>query len=116
GQTEPDMSITPPTHGVETCYYTSSLTVITLNNAQRPRHPATRYAWLRYLKQRQLTEELGWKPADREYGGWGYSRDQPRKPRPGELALPLIESNLSATAFALDALAAAGVPARDPLF
>jgi hypothetical protein len=113
---KPDGDIAPPKQGFEFAIYTSSLAVSALSHPHCPEYPPARDAWLRFLKQRQLTEELGWKPEDREFGGWGYSRGLPRKPRPGELAPPLIESNLSATTFALDALAAAGVPAKDPLF
>ena len=61
--------------------------------------------------QRQLTEDLGWQPADKAYGGWGYSPRLPRKPKPGEPLPPLTESNLSATLFALEALHAAGASA-----
>ncbi|HEY8505390.1 MAG TPA: prenyltransferase/squalene oxidase repeat-containing protein, partial [Gemmataceae bacterium] len=73
-------------------------------------------AWLKYLRERQLTEELGWAPSDREYGGWGYARGVPRKPKPDEIAPPHLESNLSATLFALEALRAAKVPDRDPVY
>jgi hypothetical protein len=75
-----------------------------------------RDAWLRYLRQRQLTDELGWQPADKQYGGWGYSSQVPRKPRAGEPTPPLTESNLSATMAALEALQAAGCPSDDPAF
>src|SRR5207249_2787990 len=64
------------------------------------------------LLDRQLTEKHGWKPEDKEYGGWGYCRLVPTKPEPGKFAPPLIESNLSATVFAVDALKAAGVSDR----
>src|SRR5207302_5777658 len=40
----------------------------------------------------------------------------PRKPKPGEFVPPLLESNLSATVYALDALRAAGTPANDPAY
>src|SRR5262249_21242581 len=76
-------------------------------------HRKARDAWLAYLRQRQLTEELGWRPEDKEYGGWGYCRGLPRKPTPGVISLPLIESNLSATLLALAALRGAGVPGDD---
>ncbi len=68
-----------------------------------------RDAWLKYLLDRQLTEKLGWQPEDKQYGGWGYCRLLPKKPEPNAVAPPLIESNLSATVFALEALRAAGV-------
>lgn len=66
--------------------------------------------WLEVLRSRQLTETLGWSPSDREYGGWGYSTTVPEKPRPGQFAPPLVESNVSATAFALDAIHGASGP------
>jgi hypothetical protein len=112
----PDGTITPPSYGFDFALYTSALTVSALSHPACPGHRTARDAWLKFLKQRQLTEELGWKPEDRAYGGWGYARGVPRKPRAGELIPPLTESNLSATTFALDALRAAGVPAKDPLF
>ncbi len=110
-----DGRVVPPAYGFEFAIYTAALTVSALYHKACPQRPA-RTVWLAYLKQRQLTEDLGWKPEDREYGGWGYSRDLPRRPKPGELAPPLIESNLSAMTFALDALTAAGVDAKDALF
>lgn len=75
-----------------------------------------RDAWLRFLRQRQLTEELGWQPADKQYGGWGYSTQIPGKPRSGKPMPPLTESNLSATTFALEALRAVGCSPDDPAF
>ncbi len=57
--------------------------------------------------------KLGWKPEDKQYGGWGYCRLIPKKPEPNTVAPPLIESNLSATVFALEALKAAGVKDKD---
>lgn len=108
-------AMTRPSYGFDFAIYTAALTVSALSHARCPERPKAREAWLRELKSRQLTEDLGWKPDDCEYGGWGYSRDLPRKPRQGELRLPLIESNLSATTSALDALTAAGVPAMDTI-
>ena len=80
------------------------------------KHRSARDAWLNYLRERQLTETLGWQPSDRPYGGWGYCARTPRKPPPGELGPPMLESNLSATAFALEALRAAGVASDDPAY
>ncbi len=62
------------------------------------------------------TERLGWQPADPEYGGWGYSIQPPRRAREGESQGFLVESNLSATLFALAALRSARVPASDPAY
>ncbi|HXD88838.1 MAG TPA: prenyltransferase/squalene oxidase repeat-containing protein [Urbifossiella sp.] len=91
--------------------YTAALSVTALSRELRrdPELRKARDAWLKYLLERQLTEKLGWKPEDREFGGWGYCRFIPKKPVPGAIAPPLIESNLSATVFALDALREAGV-------
>jgi Prenyltransferase and squalene oxidase repeat len=109
----PDGDIARPSYGFDFALYTAALTVISLNHPSCPEHVAARLAWLRFLRERQLTEDLGWKPEDREFGGWGYARGLPRKPKAGELIPPLTESNLSATTFALDALRAAGVPPHD---
>jgi squalene-hopene/tetraprenyl-beta-curcumene cyclase len=120
-----DGAIAPPGYGFDFSLYTAALTVLALtrlHEARRPLFPdkvdthylVQRDAWLKYLRERQLTEELGWKPEDREYGGWGYCRTIPRKAKAGELIPPLLESNLSATTFALAALKAAEVPADDP--
>ena len=93
--------------------YAAALTVQALFHPDCPMHEAARQAWLAFLLSRQLTEVLGWTPEDREYGGWGYSQADPVKPPPGEPASALVESNLSATAYALDALHAAGVGPED---
>ncbi len=102
--------------------YTASLTLLALSPLRL--HPPdllddfrarfgfeleeVRRGWVRYLKERQLTARLGWHPEDAFYGGWGYCRLIPRAPKSGELTPPLLESNLSATAFALEALQAVG--------
>ena len=111
---KPDGKIVEPSYGFEFALYTAALSVTALSHPNCPQHSGARAAWLKMLRQRQLTEELGWKPEDREYGGWGYFRDLPRKPKPGELRHSLLESNLSATTFALEALRATGVPDKDP--
>lgn len=74
----------------------------------------TRDAWLAYLRARQLSEELGWRRDDLQFGGWGYAHDPPRKPAPGTPLAPLAEPNLSATLFALEALRAGGAKDDDP--
>lgn len=109
----PDGGIVPPSYGFDFALYTAALTVTALSRLDSPDYRPARDAWLAYLRQRQLTEDLGWKPEDRAYGGWGYSRGLPRKPRAGALIPPLTESNLSATTFALEALCAANVAADD---
>jgi hypothetical protein len=94
--------------------YTAALAVKALSHPANKDLLAARDAWLKYLLDRQLTEKLGWFMTDKQYGGWGYCRLLPTKPKPGEVAPPLVESNLSATVFALDALAAAGVTDPKP--
>lgn len=108
--------IKAPEYGFDFPLYTSALTVTAFSHPRCPRYPRQRDAWLKYLKERQLTEALGWNSGDREYGGWGYARGIPRKPKPDELVPPHTESNLSATTFALEALHAAGEPPRDATF
>jgi squalene-hopene/tetraprenyl-beta-curcumene cyclase len=109
----PDGTIDEGPRGLSQPVYTAALTVWVLSAEGSKYHPAHE-AWLKYLRERQLTEALGWVPADKEYGGWGYCAVLPRKPAPGEARPPLLESNLSATAFALGALKVANLPANDP--
>jgi hypothetical protein len=107
-------NIEPGPFGLSYPVYTAALAVEVLSHAAGATHTAARDAWLSYLCRRQLTEALGWRPADREHGGWGYAAGLPRKPAPEEPAPPYTESNLSATLFAVEALRAAGCPADDP--
>jgi hypothetical protein len=113
---EKDGTIKAPEYGFDFPLYTSALTVTAFSHPQCPPYPRQRDAWLKYLKERQLTDALGWEPNDREYGGWGYARGIPRKPGPNELVPPHTESNLSATTFALEALHAAGVSPKEATF
>ena len=96
--------------GLEYPVYTASLAIRVLSHPANKDLLNARDAWIKYLKERQLTEKLGWKSADKKYGGWGYCRVIPKKPEPNVIAPALIESNLSATLFALDAVRAAGEP------
>jgi len=73
-------------------------------------------AWLEYLLARQLTEDLGWRPEDLEYGGWGFALDLPRKPPPGRPKEFFHESNLAATVFGLAALKSARTPRDHPAY
>jgi squalene-hopene/tetraprenyl-beta-curcumene cyclase len=112
---KPDGTIVPGPHGLSYPVYTAALAVMVLSRSEDPEYLTQRDAWLRHLRQRQLTEALGWQPSDKEYGGWGYASGLPRKPKRGELLPPLTESNLSATVFALEALRAAGCNPDDPV-
>jgi squalene-hopene/tetraprenyl-beta-curcumene cyclase len=115
GRVKPDGTIDEGPHGLSYPVYTAALAVRVLSKERNLRHRSARDAWLKYLRDRQLTEGLGWQPEDKEYGGWGYSIPLPQKPRPGALTLP-VEANLSATVFALTALRAAGSTPDDPAF
>jgi squalene-hopene/tetraprenyl-beta-curcumene cyclase len=105
-QVRDDGTIEAGPNGMAYPVYTSAGAVQVLSQPCNARHRQARDAWLAYLRQRQLTEDLGWQPTDKPYGGWGYSPRVPRKPQAGEPLLPLTESNLSATLFALEALRA----------
>jgi squalene-hopene/tetraprenyl-beta-curcumene cyclase len=111
-QADGEIKCGPP--GLSYPVYTSALAVTALAHSAGYRRE--QQAWLTFLEKRQLTEALGWQPADTQYGGWGYSSAPPRKPLPGELTPPLVESNLSATLFALEALRAAGLGPDKPAF
>jgi Prenyltransferase and squalene oxidase repeat len=116
GLVRADGTINAGEFGLAYPVYTSAGTVGVLSCWERDRHHATRDRWLASLRGRQLNEQLGWAPSDPQYGGWGYCPVIPRKPKPNELTPPLLESNLSATVFALSALREAAVPADDPAF
>ena len=113
-QVQGDSILSGP-HGLGYPVYTSAGAVQVLSQPCNSRHRKARDVWLAYLRERQLTEDLGWNETDKPYGGWGYSPHLPRKPQTGEPP-PLTESNLSATLFALEALQAAGVKPADPAF
>jgi len=111
-----DGTIDPGPRGINYPVYTSAGAVQVLSQPANAPHRKARDAWLLYLRERQLTEDLGWKLDNKPYGGWGYSPRIPRKPKAGELLQPLTESNISATLFALEALQAAEVKKDDPAF
>jgi squalene-hopene/tetraprenyl-beta-curcumene cyclase len=105
---KPDGTINAGPDGFDYPIYTAALAAKALSHPENADHRKARDAWVKYIKDRQLTEHLGWKPREKQYGGWGYCRVIPKKPDPKAFAPPLVESNLSATVFALDALNAAG--------
>jgi squalene-hopene/tetraprenyl-beta-curcumene cyclase len=109
----PDGSIDDGPHGLSYPVYTAALTVRVLSLPGNERFRPARDAWLADLRKRQLTAALGWSPDDPAYGGWGYCHAIPRKPKPGEYMPPLLESNLSATVFALDGLRTVGLRTDD---
>lgn len=112
----PDGAIDDGPDGFPYPVYTAALSLKAIGRLNHhdygdPDFHRVRQAWLKYLLARQLTERNGWRPEDKQYGGWGYYPLVPKKPAPGEAvpAQQLLESNLSATTFALEALHAAGV-------
>ena len=98
-----DGSIVPGPHGLAYPVYTAALAVRALCRLGGPKYRGAADTWLTFLLQRQMTEDLGWSPSDREYGGWGYAHGPPRKPAAGQTADPAALPNLSATAFGLEA-------------
>jgi hypothetical protein len=117
GMAQADGSIrAPERHGFDFPLYTAALAATALSHPTQAEHGKARDAWLKFLRDRQLTEQHGWTPRDREYGGWGYCHGLPLKPNPGAMASPMTESNLSATTFALAAFKAAGASALDPVY
>jgi hypothetical protein len=94
---KPDGTIDPGPDGFDYPLYTAALAAKALSHSENADHLKARDAWVKYIKERQLTPTLGWRPEDKEFGGWGYCRAVPKKPEPGKFAPPLIESNLSAT-------------------
>ncbi|MBA4189288.1 MAG: hypothetical protein C0467_14930 [Planctomycetaceae bacterium] len=103
-----DGTIDPGPDGLDYPLYTATLAIKVYSHVSAHDFLVARDGWVKYLKERQLTEKLGWKPGDKQFGGWGYCRVIPKKPEPNVISPPLIESNLSATLFALDALKTAG--------
>jgi squalene-hopene/tetraprenyl-beta-curcumene cyclase len=106
-----DGTIAGGTYGLTYPVYTAATTVMVLRESG---HHHAWEAWLTLLRQHQLTEAQGWQPTDRQYGGWGYAKDLPRKPAPGLPIPTLMEPNLSATTFAVEALRSTGVGPDDP--
>jgi hypothetical protein len=109
---KPDGTIDEGPDGLPYPVYTAALTVQVLYHPEFKDDRSldqARQAWLKYLLDRQLSEENGWDPDDKHYAGWGYYPGIPKKPAPGQVipAQHLLESNISATVFALDAIWAA---------
>ncbi len=105
---EIDGTIREPAGGFDYPVYTAALALRAFAHPENRGRVASKDTWAKYLFDRQLTGQNGWERTDPHYGGWGYCRVVPKKPEPNGFAPPLVESNLSATLFALDALHAAG--------
>lgn len=115
GLTNSDGIPRPQTQQLTFPVYTMAQTSWVLGMCDRGRHPRIELAWLARLRERQLNAANGWAPSNPEFGGWGYSPAIPRKPA-GEFGAFMVDSNLSATLFAVGALRVARVPADDPLW
>lgn len=85
--------------------YTSALMLMLLP----PQLGDLRQRWQEHLLSYQLSPELGWKPQDPEFGGWGYAMRPPARGS-GD---PMATSNLTSTCFACGALRFAGLKAED---
>jgi hypothetical protein len=89
--------------------YSAAEAVIILAHDERTKGDVA--PWLVLLSSGQLTEDLGWSPADLAYGAWG---DAPRASHKDNLALGgVADADLSSTLFALGALRIAGAAPDD---
>jgi hypothetical protein len=83
--------------------YTASLAISALAATGRE-GPGGSAPWVRVLRRQQFLAEQGWTRDDPEFGGWGYAAMAPIRPGVNLIRQPNLEPNLSATAFALEAL------------
>jgi len=81
-------------------YFAADVVSLLSNDADA----ASRQAWQAYLRNLQLSPELGWEAGDPRCGGWSYAKARPQRPTVIEQLSPLSEPNISATVAALDAL------------
>ena len=51
---------------------------VALNSYDDAASRAASRAWIKFLRDQQLTESLGWQPDDSQFGGWSYAKDPPR--------------------------------------
>ncbi len=89
--------------------YATALTVQALRRACRPDWRQSIAPLVAWLRTQQFTEDHGWKQSDAPYGAWGIGGESRVAPYPGHV-------DLSMTRHVLQALAAAEVPASDPVF
>ena len=107
----PDGKLRDDLHAPRYPLYSMAIGVLVLNVGKNDRHRAARDALVQGLRERQLVERNGWRPDDPSYGGWSYFDGIPTRPAaPDEER----EANLSATLYAVGALALAGTPPDDP--
>jgi squalene-hopene/tetraprenyl-beta-curcumene cyclase len=114
GRVRADGSIDGGPFGMTYPVYTASAAVIVLTSLNLPDSRGARDAWLRDLRRRQLTENLGWEPNDPGFGGWGYSIEPPSKSAAARDSRHPVDADLSSTLFAIGALRIAGIAAEDP--
>jgi hypothetical protein len=95
--------------------YTAALSISALNGYPHDETPAVCRSWTKLLDSWQMTETTGWQPGDWQYGGWGYSGIVPQKPAQGPVP-EALDANLSATAYALEALQVMRKPKNDPMW
>jgi len=105
-------SKSPPTYPA----YAAPGAVLVLSMPANERHEDLRDALIEQILARQLGAGLGWRPSDISYGGWGYYPRSPKRPPDGAPTHELLSSNLSATVFAVGALAIGEVSLDDPAF
>ena len=91
----------------------SASRMVVLETKDAPRKSA-QAAYLKIIREWQLTEDLGWSADDSEYGGWGFALRPPQKPKPGEMRERFFESNMVATIFGIAALRSARMPLSNP--
>jgi hypothetical protein len=114
GRVRSDGSIDTGPFGLTYPVYNASAAVIVLGRIDVADGRRARDAWLRDLRRRQLTEALGWDPADPAYGGWGYAIEPPTRRDADPCNARAIDADLSSTLFAVGALRIAGVDPSDP--
>jgi hypothetical protein len=107
-----DESIDTGPFGLTYPVYSASEAVIVLSRVEVAGGRRARDAWLRDLRRRQLTDDLGWNPSDPAYGAWGYAIEPPIK-RDASSARA-VDADLSSTLFALGALRLAAAEPSDP--
>ncbi|MFH1231963.1 MAG: prenyltransferase/squalene oxidase repeat-containing protein, partial [Planctomycetota bacterium] len=113
-QINPDGSV--GTRGIQDYpTYSTALSVIVLSRLRANNWQEQVKPMVRYLKNQQLVDELGWNTADPEYGGWGNGGwiTKPSEPMPEIFKQLVVDRvDLSHTVFVLEALNSAGL-ARD---
>lgn len=94
--------------------YSASLSLIALNRIPGEESVNIISAWKAFLRDHQLTKQLGWDNDDLAFGGWGYSIYPPKRPNDYPSIRPPFDSDLSSTLFAIGALCLTGAEVDDP--